>query len=1091
VRHRTDFVLKDQNVHWSTSVGDGMIVAPSLPTEGVVSTPLSKDRMKSRSILCLTALGLVAGVPGCFGPGGNFKSKDSYAKSAEMEILAVSNGFGRLLPHVIFEPRPDGSPSQQPIEIRSIDDLIAARPSDVNPILPPATWRIQANTDTGAIEPLNVAGNLANHFVAVEFSRSINMDSVLASGAGAALNSGLNGVVTFVSYDQATGASEPLVGRSFINGMTYSGNPAELEQWVQSLDGSNNSVEALVDEAVGYPGTDDNPIVPNGAFQGAAQFINPRTLVFVVDTDNDLSTYEALPQNRVIRIVIGDAVRDTIGQYLKDSGVATSMVDQDSIEPQLLVDGVGGPPVTVPADLSVDVACDTTITWSFDESCQPHSLGPLPSLIPPGLSNEFVVEFLPPIPPGMDQPGVPLQMPFTVLPASPFNFTSFVVTPSNAFPGKDPQGATSEATIVYSHNAAEDLFANQDALSLDTTEITFTVGSGCPGLVNAPVAPGAIYAASNGGGETAGMRVIDLDGFGQGTGDPTHNDLNQNIYDRVYDAEGHPISGDVAIFPFNPNLGVQDLFPPLSRDFTTLAGGSRGVFTLTLTSSLTSQLVDGGALGNVADMMIGHPLDLVFNNNDCLAGTQNNCASGALQLHPVSLQQSPGNSIQFAPHPNPPRLTLVPACFSPLIQTEEPTFGDQNRDGSYATNLLVHGDSFGTLGGNGPSGLLTTSSTYGGTNFYGPAPSSNFCPTFTLRQQVGHFLYVIDTVGERIVVLNSNRMTVLDSIPVADPVDMAMSTDMNTMAVSSRSTNTVTLIDTDPFSLSFHTRIKSIELVDEVDNRRGRGPGELVWQPDDEDILVVCEHSNSVAFISTGDFRTRKIIPGVPQPRLITATARDVGFGFQTGLYYAYVVSQDGRMAVFESGPDGPQGIGYDDFIGQVSIEGQTSAFIGATALQPNPSSPTHAAFVGYREENEGAVAEVFMKSAPTGPRSLSVNAFVPDPNFRSKEFTTNNRWTGVFSSGSVVDLAVDDLNNIGDTIAVRSAYTGGGSILHSSKAINRPVPGGKVPVSLPRFLFVANANGFVDVVDLESGDIFIDPIRVPGVRVLAHYWRQ
>jgi hypothetical protein len=1047
--------------------------------------------MKSRSILCLTALGLVAGVPGCFGPGGNFKSKDNYAKSAQMEILAVSNGFGRLLPHVIFEPRPDGSPSQQPIEIRSIDDLIAARPSDVNPILPPATWRIQYNDDTGAVEPLNVAGNLANHFVAVEFSRSLQIGSVLATGAGASLNSGLNGTISFVSYDQSTGFSEPLVGRTFINGMTYAGNPAELQQWVEPNDGSNNSVSALVDEAVGYPGTDDSPIVPNGAFQNAGQFINPRTLIFVVDTDNDLSTYEALPQNRVIRIVIGDSVRDTIGQYLKDPGVATSMVDQDDIEPQLLLDGVGGPPVTAPADLAVDVACDTSITWSFDESCQPHSLGPLPSLIPPGLSNEFVVEFLPPVPPGMDPPGVSFQLPYTVLPISPFDFTSFIVTPGNAFPGKDPQGATSEATIKYSHNAAEDLFANQDPLSLVTTEITFTVGSGCPGLVNAPVAPGAIYAASNGGGSSAGMRVIDLDGFGQGTGDPTYNDLNQNIYDRGYDDEGNPVTGDVSLFPFNPNLGVQDLFPPLSRGFTTLEGGSRGVFTLTQTSSLSTQLVNGQALGTIADMAIGHPLDKAFNNHDCLAGTQNNCASGALQLHPATGLQIPGNSIQYAPHPNPPRLTLVPACFSPLIQTEEPTFGDQNRDGNYATNVLVHGDPFGHIGGNGPSGLLSTSATYGGTNFYGPAPSSTFCPTFTLRQQVGHFLYVIDIVGERIVVLNSNRMTVLDSISVSDPYDMAMGPDMNTLAISNRGTNTVSLIDTDPFSPSFHTIIKVIELIDEVDNRVGRGPGELVWQPDDEDILVACEYSDSIAFISTGDFRTRKIIPGVPQPRLISASFRDVGIGFQTGLYYAYVVSQDGRMSVFESGPDGPQGIGYDDFIGQVQIEGAaSSSFTGASCLQPNPGSPTHGAFVGFRDGSDGAVAEVFMKSAPTGPRSLALNGFTPDPNFRSKEFNTNNLWSGVFSSASVVDVAVDDLNNFGDFIATRSVYTGGSFIQHSGKSLLRVV-GAPTTVSDPRFLFVANANGFVDVIDLESGDIFIDPIRVPGVRVLAHYWRQ
>lgn len=1043
--------------------------------------------MNVKNVTTLGLLGVALGAAAC-GPGGNFKSKDPFARSNDMSILTVSNGFGRLLPHVIFEPQPNGQPSQQPVEIRSIDDLIAAKPSDLNPVLPPATWRVRTNETTGEVEPLNVAGNLANHFIAVEFTRSLNINTVLASGAGASVNNGLTGAVTFVAVDQVTGETETLQGRAFVNGASYSGSPPELTQWVSPIDGASDRVEALIDEAIGYPGTDDSPVVPNGAFQGAGSFINPRTLVFVVDTDDDLATYEPLPQGKVIRIVIGDSVRDTLGRYLSDTGVATSIVDTDTTEPQLLREAPGGAPITTPTDLSVDVACDTTITWSFDESVQPHSMGPLPDLVPPGLSNEFVVEFLPPVPAGSPPPGSTIQVPYTVLPVSAFDFTSFTISPTVNFPGKDPLGATSAATVRFFHNAPQDLFGNDNVLSTDTTEINFTVGAGCPGLVNAPVAPGAIYAASNGGGSTSGMRVIDLDGFGQGTGDPTFNDLNP-LFERTFDSNGDPIDGDVSYFPWNPNLGVQDLFPPISRDFTTIAGGSRGVFTLTQTTSLTTQLIDGTGLGTVGDMMLGHPLDLIYNNYDCLSGGLNNCASAALQLHPASAQRIVGNAIQYAPHPNPPRLLLSPSCFSPLVQGEEPTFGDQNRDGNFATNALVTGDPFGVLGGKGPSGLLTRSSTYTGVNFYGPAPSAQFCPTFTLRQQVGHFLYVVDTLGERVIVLNSNRMTVLDSIPVSDPVDLAMAPDMNTLAVSNRGTSTITLIDTNPYSQSFHTVIKQVPLIDEVDNRRGRGPGKIAWQPDDEDILVVCELTNSVAFVSTADFKVRKIIPGVSQPRLVSVSNRDITKGFQTGLYYAYVCSQDGRVSVFESGPDGPQGIGYDDFIGQVQVEGQ-AGFPSAAALQPNPNSPTHGVYIGYRLGGDGAVSEVFLKSSPTGPRSLSVNAFVPDPNFRSKEFTINRTWTsGLISSGSIVDLALDDLDNQGDQIALRSQYTGGAQILHSSKSMHRL--GGSLPVSNPRFLFVANANGFVDVINLESGSTFVDPIRVPGVRVLAHYWRQ
>lgn len=45
---------------------------------------------------------------------------------------------------------------------------------------------------------------------------------------------------------------------------------------------------------------------------------------------------------------------------------------------------------------------------------------------------------------------------------------------------------------------------------------SFTTGEG-PGIVNAPVAPECIYVGI--GGAQSGVSVIDLNGFGQGTGD--------------------------------------------------------------------------------------------------------------------------------------------------------------------------------------------------------------------------------------------------------------------------------------------------------------------------------------------------------------------------------------------------------------------------------------------------------------------------------------------------------------------------------------------------------------------------------------------
>lgn len=607
----------------------------------------------------------------------------------------------------------------------------------------------------------------------------------------------------------------------------------------------------------------------------------------------------------------------------------------------------------------------------------------------------------------------------------------------------------------------------------------FSIGSACPGLVNVPVVPGSIVLGSNGGGTTGGVRVLDLDGFGQGTGDPTFDSSNP-LYNVTFDEYGDPISGDVSKFPFNPNLSVSGIFPPLNADTTSIAGGSRGVFTLSQDSTLRTQLVTTDDVGTIADMQLGHPLDLAFNNFDCLSGGRNLCASAALQRHPMSAAAA-GNGITTAPHPNPPRLRLAPSCFSPLIQTEEPTAVSASNN-----TLVVGGDAFGTIGGSGPSGLLTETILYTGSNFTGPAPSQPSCPTFVMRQQVGQFLYVLDSTGEQVVVLNSNRMSVIDRIPVSSPRDMAMAPDLDLLAVSNNGPNTITFIDTDPFSPTFHTILKTTDLVDEANDRTGLGPTEVVWQPGGEDILVLCERSDSMAIVAAGGLETRKIIPGVNNPKLLAVGDRGTGYGFNSGLYYAYVVSESGEMTIFESGPDGLQGIGFDDFVGAPSLDGRTG-FSNPSAILMDPSSLQHNVFVAYSEGGQAQVDSLWLDSAPFGPVLLRVvPGVVVDPNRRDKEWRLLRQYSGVFSSASILDLAVDDLTNIGDATQTLGAVIGG-SVSHSGKGLHR----GTAAVSMPQFLFAANANGLVDVLSLDTGVPIVDPVRVPGVSVLCHYWRQ
>jgi len=348
----------------------------------------------------------------------------------------------------------------------------------------------------------------------------------------------------------------------------------------------------------------------------------------------------------------------------------------------------------------------------------------------------------------------------------------------------------------------------------------------------------------------------------------------------------------------------------------------------------------------------------------------------------------------------------------------------------------------------------------------------------------------MDTASDRIVVLNSNSMVPIDSIPVPDARDLAMSVDLKLLAVSNHGTNTVTFIDTDPTSPTFHTIVKTTALIDTSFNRQGKAPGEIVWQPDDEDILVVCEDSDSLAIISARDLEVRKIIPGVDRPRLLSVSNRDLAAGFQTNLYYAFVISEDGATTIFESGPDGVQGIGFDTFIGIPSLENQ-SGFDSPMAVQPDPSSSLHGAYIAYRKNGKGSVALLSLKDAPIGPRPIALNGFIPDPNFRTKEFAVAAEFTDVFSSSSIVDIALDDLGNLGGYPQQTTIY-GTNKLIHkSSKSLNRVIGGAQVPVSQPRFLFVANANGKLDVINLSTGANYVPSIDVPGLKILCHYWRQ
>ncbi|HVS19637.1 MAG TPA: beta-propeller fold lactonase family protein [Planctomycetota bacterium] len=1037
--------------------------------------------------------------------------------SAPMELVEVSHGFGLLVPHQVFKADSNGAPTNELVAIRSVDDLVS-NVTLANPVLPITEWPAQA------VLPNGEAGN---HYIYAQFSQPIDIESVLSSSPGAQGSFGLTGALNVVAVDPGSGLTSPVPGRAFIGGQTFagSGSPLDLQQWVV-LDDAGNAVAADVGgdlPGVGFPG------VGSASFSGAATLLANTTFVFVADSDGDLSTLERFPTNRQIQLRATPSVLSVGGKGLSDRVLGGSTVGTDTLAPEVaLTPAPNSVPVTVPAFGDTDVDPGTDIEVTFTESVQPLTVGPLPTNKPPTLSSAISITFGP----LTSQTSVP----FTALPVSIYDFSTWVLTPSFAFPGSGPVFAECGTFNTVSMNVVpgqvQDLATPAGAgaggnLNTLPAASSFTTGEG-PGLVNAPVSPDAIYAVRQG--SSPGLSVIDLNGFGQSTGDPT--------FDGSY-AKGH------SNFRNNPNLIQQGtaIHPQIFPGTCTIDGGSAGVFTLTRDSSLNTLLITSPLITSAGDVMIGQPLDTVYNNakssSGCQAGGGNVCALNGLKLIQVSFGfagqntmtvpsnlpsqpiignanqvQGGGNPISWSPHPNPPALIFPPLCVQPYIGGQEPTsfytldLLPPVGQGIQLPNLLNPGDPFGDpLDGTPPSGLLTTLQN---TFFEGPDRQSlplSACLSHMMRQQVGHFLYMIDRARREIVVLNSNRFQVLDRIPVSDPTNLAMSPNLDLLAVSNQKSDLVQFIDINPNSGTFHEVVKNTTV--------GRGPRGIAWDPANEDILVCNEPDNSVSIISAHTLSVRKTVKSqLNLPFDVVITQRQNGFGFLRNVYFAWIINRNGDLAIFESGPSGLNGWGYDDIIGVAPM-----SFENPKAIAVDFSNLGGGAWIVHENQlgndglptgqTGGAISNVIVAATTFGQLPLfNANLFI-NPQFRDMSIQIQASIGSDQLTGIPVDIAQDDQVNFGSLPnfegLIFQNYSAGVPAAINGKSYVRLVNGIPTGSKHPRFLFAAVPNssegpGVVDVINLQSSNLRFDTdpylpgkqsIPAPGVNMLIDYWRQ
>ncbi len=564
-----------------------------------------------------------------------------------------------------------------------------------------------------------------------------------------------------------------------------------------------------------------------------------------------------------------------------------------------------------------------------------------------------------------------------------------------------------------------------------------------------------------------------------------------------------------------------------SSGFETLCRDSNG--DAILTGSAFSRV------GNVQDMIVGEFLDRVFFDH------RNTRATTTLHVSFFGggANTQGRNLISDPPTPNPPptRYWVGLPQIDVVIDQADPTNpallieGDEvftgYRGGPLAaaqqvnaarTNCFIH-LKVNTTNPNAVDQLI-----YPG--FFGPnaaalgdgpgGQSSSAVYTFGARQQLGNFLYATDATTRELHAINSNTMRVISSIALPDPTGLAIAPDMEYLYVTNLSDDSMSVIVCDPTSANFHREIARI--------RTGSGPRAIAVQPESEDIFVCNYNANTVSIIEPKTLTTRKtldaLIDGPFDVEVSERQERAAGahpFGWACGLYFAYVSNFIGNtVIVYESGPDGPQGIGINNIRGALPLDDTNDPMIAPRGLCFSPFLNPQFLFAGgvfvahQDQAGFGRVSHIqFTQQALYGPLPIAPppGFFIP-PGFTDRVFEITRTWGDTDASrlagNRPVDVVLADMNTAGYHTNPSAAPNGGGvgtppkpeiTGYVNSKNHNRLIPGSQTIAWQPDRLYV----GFEDRDEIQV----LDPAQagvitktIPGhgkggTKKLMSFWRQ
>jgi YVTN family beta-propeller protein len=399
------------------------------------------------------------------------------------------------------------------------------------------------------------------------------------------------------------------------------------------------------------------------------------------------------------------------------------------------------------------------------------------------------------------------------------------------------------------------------------------------------------------------------------------------------------------------------------------------------------------------------------------------------------------------------------------------------------------------------------------------SPGGLTAPLYQSRQQIGNFMFVTDGVNKQLHAVNSNTMEVIESLDLPDPYGLGMTSNLETLYVSNEGDNTVSVVDADPRSATFMTELKRIPV--------GNGPRAVAVAPDNEDVLILNRLGNTISIIDVGSSSLRKTISesGISRPNDIAAGMREVfgGPGFQSGTYHAFISNGGGdNMLVYESGPSGVAGLGFDNILGGLKPGDPpqlgTPDLLGMEeprGVTYDPAAPldtfshTIGCYVAHNDPISGkALVSRVTYTKDDSPGQTIFNAFVISPSFGTKVFEVTQQYVSDFT-GAGMDVALPDYRR--DTFET-SDWRSHTNLLNAGAVIQGSIAGAaglfprnsKYPVSTnltpafvngPRWnpdrVYLLIGGGIIDVFDVTTG-LHRKTIPVDGnPTVLTSYFDQ